>query len=221
MIEARTPVFDIGDTLLPDDRLMNEAVEQVLMEQGYSQEDVPKFPIYSYNIFKLQEVQDFLMSNNLKANPAEIVEAYKKNAREFFAASDIPEVLIRCNSEIGTIGFISDNSVEEKEFIEEVLRQHYIDYEGYVVSETVGHEKPSQEIFRAFLDIRDERGENFAYFGNNARVDQGCEKVGMEFVWVKQFNTFGSSWDGKKIEELSFENVKEQVMEEKHEHTHR
>lgn len=213
MDRYRTPVFDAGDTILPDDRLMNEAVEEVLVGQGYPENDIPRFPIYKYNIFKPEEVHQFLMSNNLKANPAEIAETYRRKARDFLADSKIIDVLTRCNTELGKIGFISDNSVEEKEFIQEVLRSHYVEHEGYVVSEEVGAEKPSREIFQSFLDIRDERGENFAYFGNNARVDQGCEKVGMDFVWVKQYNTFGSSWDGKQVEKLSFESVKESVVE--------
>ncbi len=214
MARIKTPVFDIGDTLLPDDRLMNEAVKDVLVEQGYPEKDIPRFPIYEYNIFKLQEVHDFLMSNNLKADPEDIVEAYRRKARRFIAGSEIPETLMRCNSQLGTIGFISDNSVEEKEFMIDVFRNHYINYEGYVVSEEVGAEKPSRDIFQAFLNIRDERAEEFTYFGNNARVDQGCRKVGMEFVWVKQFNTFGSDWNGKQIEELSFENIEDAVREE-------
>lgn len=220
--ETRIPVFDVGDTLLPDDRLMNEAVEQVLTEHGYPEDDIPNFPIYQYNIFKPREVNEFLMSNDLQANPTEIADAYKERARKFLADSQAMETLLRCNTELGKIGFISDNSVEEKEFMQEVLREHYVDYKGYVVSEKVGEKKPSKEIFRAFLDIRNERGENFAYFGNNARVDQGCEKAGMKFVWVTQYNTFGSDWSGEKIRELSFENIRKAVKEvEQHEHTDR
>lgn len=204
----KTPVFDIGDTLLPDDRLMNEAVEEVLMGRGYSRNQVPRFPIYEYSIFKPEELQDFLMSNNLEASPVKIAERYRKKARKWFAESKVPELLLKCDSEFGKIGFISDNAVEQKEFFQDVLRKHYIDYRGYVVSEEAGVEKPDQGIFQVFLDIRDERGENFVYLGNNARVDQGCKKVGIEFVWVKEFNTFGSEWTGKTMESLDIDSIR-------------
>lgn len=209
--EPRIPVFDVGDTLLPDDRLMNEAVKEVVKERGYPEQEIPRFPIHRYNIFRLDEVQKFLMANQLEASPEEITERYREKARKFLADSHVMDSLAQCSSGIGKIGFISDNSVGEKEFMEEVLRQHFIDYKGYVVSEEVGAEKPAEEIFRAFLELRNAAGEEFAYFGNHVARDQACEKVGMRFVWVKQFNTFGSRYNGEQIDKISFENVREAV----------
>lgn len=206
MNRPKIPVFDIGDTLLPDRRLMNEAVEEILREEG--NQGIPRFPIHEYNIFRPQEVKKFLYENDLQANPVDVRKRYEKKAARFLAEKDVLATLDRCSQEIGSIGFISDNAVKEKEFMQERLRKHHVEYKGFVVSEEVGSRKPGKEIFRSFLNIREERPEKFVYFGNDVSRDQAAKKTGMEFVWVKQYNTFGSKYEGKQIEELSFENIR-------------
>lgn len=200
----RTPVFDIGDTLLPSEKMINQKVREVVGD------DVPEFEIMKYNIYRVEDVEKWLAHHGFDADPEKITRAYLDWERNFFQENQVLETLQRCN-QFGPIGFISDNSVEAKEFYVELFEEFGLDYEGFVVSDEVGVEKPSKKIFQAFLDQRGEPGENFVYFGNNPGHDAGCTKVGMEFVWVDRYDDFGSTWDGKHVEKLSFENVKRMV----------
>lgn len=200
----RTPVFDIGDTLLPSEKMINRKVHEVVGE------DAPEFDIMKYNIYRPSDVKKWLDEHGFDADPGAITQNYLEWERRFFHDNNVIEVLKRCN-EFGTTGFISDNSIEAKKFYIDLFNEFGLEYRGFVVSEEVGVEKPDEKIFRAFLDQRGEPGENFVYFGNNPSHDAGCTNVGMDFVWVDRYDDFGSRWDGKHIHELSFENIQRMV----------
>ncbi len=206
---SRTPVFDVGDTLLPSRAMINQAVKDHLAEQGV--EDVPHFVIYRYNIFKSGDIREFLEEHGLPGDAEEIKRSYERRFDSYLEETGKFELFRNCSQELGVPGLISDNSAEHLELWERLRKKRDLELECIVVSEIAGSSKPSREIFQDFLDCRGEEGEEFVYFGNNAEVDRGCEKVGMEFVWVKEHDLFGSSYSGKSIDRLDFESVKEAV----------
>lgn len=206
----KIPVFDIGDTLLPDYQKINEAVITEL--KAHEIENPPELPINEFNIYKTKEVDEWLEKNNLPGDAAKIKEYYLNWERDFLKNNVIPE-LEKINDKFGPIGFISDNSVAAKEFYIDFFKQYNIDYKGFIVSEEVGVEKPNPQIFEEFLNQREEPAERFVYFGNYVDRDKGAEKVGMHFVWVTEFHLFDSSTTGNQIRSLNFKNVKKALFE--------
>jgi len=49
------------------------------------------------------------------------------------------------------------------------------------------------------------------YFGNHGRRDVAAKKSGMGFVFTTEFDNFGTEYEGRKIPELRFENVRREV----------
>jgi FMN phosphatase YigB (HAD superfamily) len=196
---VRTPVFDIGDTLVPSHSKINEIIQDVVPE-------APEMDINRYNVYVPEELNEFLADNGLEQKGEEITSRYLDWKSEYLKENTLPE-LKKINEDFGPIGFISDNSIPAKEFYQENFREFGIEYRGFVVSEEIGAEKPDPRIFQAFLDKREQTGSNFVYFGNYVDRDKAAEEVGMNFVWVKQFHTFGSSKDGPQIEKLDYESV--------------
>ncbi len=209
---SKIPVFDIGDTLIPSSENINQAVNQQLEKEGVSEK--PFFPINDFNIYKVEDVQAWLDKHGIDADAEAIRDAYLDWKDDYFEMTGILEELRELNDEHGPIGFISDNSLEAKKYYTEVFERYGLDYSGFIVSEEVGAEKPDPDIFQAFLEKRTEPAENFVYFGNYVDRDQGAEKVGMNFVWVKQFHTFDSSTDEEpQIDELNQSSVKQALKE--------
>ncbi len=208
---TKIPVFDIGDTLLPSHENQNNVLHDELEHQGFK--NPPKMDINKYNIYKPEEIQEWLDKNNLDANPQKIKQAYLEWETKYLEEKMVSE-LKKINDKLGPIGFISDNSLNAKGFYEEFFRQHDINYQVFVVSEEVGVKKPKKEIFQEFLDRRDEPGEKFVYIGNYVDRDIGAEKVGMDFIWVKEHHLFDSrDYDGVQIPKLTFENVESALKE--------
>lgn len=205
---SKIPVFDIGDTLIPSSENINQAVNQQLEKEGI--EEKPFFPINEFNIYKVEDVQAWLDKHGIDADAESIRDAYLDWKDDYFKRSGILKELKKLNEEYGPIGFISDNSLEAREYYTDVFERHGLDYSGFVVSEQVGAEKPDPAIFKAFLDERTEPAEKFVYFGNYVERDRGAKKVGMGFVWVKKFHTFDSETDkSPQIQNLSYKTVKE------------
>lgn len=198
---TKIPVFDIGDTLVPSHSKINEIIQKNI-------EDAPQMDINKYNIYVPEQMNQWLEENNLEGSGEKLTQAYLDWKSEYLEERMLPRVK-KINREYGPVGFISDNSKEAKEFYRKNFENAGIDYRGFTVSAEVGVEKPDPEIFRAFLDQREEPADRFVYFGNYVDRDKAAEKVGMDFVWVKQFHTFGSRTDGLQIEKLSYENVAE------------
>ncbi|MFB6203506.1 MAG: HAD family hydrolase [Candidatus Nanohaloarchaea archaeon] len=208
---TRTPVFDIGDTLLPSERMIRETVEEALRDEGY--DEIPDFDIHDYNIYRPEEVRKWLEEHGFDSSAREITREYLDRKQDFLVENGVIEVLKRCGEEFGPIGFISDNAVEAKEFYTDLLDRQGVDYRGFVVSAEVGAKKPDERIFRAFLDERDAAGEEFVYFGNHPERDAACQEVGMEFVWVTRYETFTGSYDGPRTENLEYSTVERFVSE--------
>lgn len=198
------PVFDIGDTLMPCYRLQKELFEQVFEENGRKP---PNFEEEDFKIYKKRYVQKYLDEKNLELDAEELIERYKRKEQDFLENEDVFGFLDKCAEEFGSIGFISDNTVEGKKWFKRLLEEHDIDYKGFVVSEEVGVEKPDKQIFNAFINRRDEEPEKFVYIGNNIPKDKAAKKVGMGFIWFNAFETFGTSYDKLKLEKLDVENL--------------
>lgn len=208
--EHRIPVFDIGDTLMPSFRLQNQLMKDELMEQGA--DDIPEFDTNNFKIYTLSEVEDYLEKHGLDhGDPLRIIDKYKDRERRFMEEKGVFEFLRKVSEKLGPIGFISDNTIEGKKWMKLQLDMHNVPYEGLVVSEEVGVEKPDRKIFQEFLDRRERPEEDFVYFGNNLNRDPACRKVGMEFVLVKQYKVYGEKDDVDPVDELSYEKVKEVV----------
>lgn len=212
MKDNRIPVFDIGDTLMPSFRLQNKLMKDELEEQGA--EEIPEFDVNNFRIYTLSEVEDYLEKHGLEhGDPLRIIDKYKDRERRFMEENGVFEFLRRVSEKLGPIGFISDNTIEGKKWMKAQLDMHNVPYEGLVVSEEVGVEKPDTRIFEEFLERRERPGEDFVYFGNNLDRDPACEKVGMEFVLVKQYKVYGEEGEVDPVDELTFESVKEAVQE--------
>lgn len=196
----RTPVFDIGDTLVPSYRRINEIVREVAP-------DAPKMDNNNYDVYSPEDMNRFLAEHNLRGSGEEITSRYLDWKSDYLKENMIPE-LKKINRDYGPLGFISDNSLPAKKFYQENFRETGLEYRGFVVSEEIGVTKPDPRIFQAFLDKREQTGSNFAYFGNYVDRDKGAEQVRMKFVWVKQFHTFGSSTEGPQIDQLNYEHVR-------------
>jgi FMN phosphatase YigB (HAD superfamily) len=196
---TKIPVFDIGDTLVPSHSKINEIIQQHV-------ENAPEMDINKYNIYVPEQVDKWLQENNLNGNAEDITQSYLEWKSNYLKRKILPEVK-EINEEYGPVGFISDNSKEAKKFYKQNFEEAGIGYRGFKVSAEVGVEKPDAKIFKAFLQEREEPAENFVYFGNYVDRDKAAEKTGMDFVWVKEFHTFGSSTEGLQIEKLDYENV--------------
>ena len=207
---SKIPVFDIGDTLMPSFRLQNELIKDEMKEQGA--EEIPEFDVNNFRIYTASEVKEYLDKNGLDhGNPLRIIEKYKDRERRYMEEAGIFETLRKISKELGPIGFISDNTVEGKKWMAAQLQAHNVPYEGLVVSEEIGVEKPDPKIFKEFLNIRGRPGKDFAYFGNNLNRDPECQKVGMDFVLVSQYRVYGEEKEVDPIDEITFSSVKEAV----------
>lgn len=207
---SKKPVFDIGDTLLPSHEKINEKVRGKVVEAGV--EDPPEFPINEYNIYVPEEVNDWLIEQGIDADPEEIKQAYINWEKKYLREKTIP-VLKKVAEKFGPIGFVSDNSLAAKKFYTKLFDRAGLEYSGMVVSEEAGVKKPDPDIFRRFLDERDEESGKFVYFGNYIERDNAAEEVGMDFVWVKEHHVFGSDDWSPSISELTFENVQSALKE--------
>lgn len=210
--KGKIPVFDIGDTLLPSHEKINEKVREKVIESGV--ENQPEFPINRYNIYVLEEVNEWLEKHGIDADAEEIKQAYIDWEEKFFHEKPLPE-LKKVSEEYGQIGFISDNSIEAKKFYIKVFEEAGIDYRGLIVSDEVGVKKPDPEIFEAFLNQREEAPEKFTYFGNYVERDSAAEEVGMDFVWVTKYHTFGSETWNPQIDDITHQKVSETLEEVK------
>ena len=207
---SEIPVFDIGDTLMPSFRLQNELMRDELREQGA--EEIPDFDVNNFRIYTPSEVKDYLNSHGLDhGDPMRIIEKYKDRERRFMEENGVFDSLRKISEEMGPIGFISDNTVEGKRWMRDQLESHNVPFDGLVVSEEVGVEKPDQKIFRNFLNTRGRRGKDFIYFGNNLNRDPACREVGMDFVLVERFKVYGEAVETKSIDEISYEAVEKVI----------
>lgn len=200
------PVFDIGDTLSPS----NSSINQYLKNQ-IGADKAPEFPVNKYNIYRTRDIKKWLKENNIQADAEKIREKHIEEKNKLFQKLNTLKAVRKANKKHGPIGFISDNSIEAKEYYKKLFAKHNINYEGFIVSEEVGVEKPDRKIFEAFLEEREEPASRFTYFGNYVDRDKGAQKTGMNFVWVKQFHTFNSGPYQPAIEKLTLENIQENL----------
>ncbi|MFB6209280.1 MAG: HAD family hydrolase [Candidatus Nanohaloarchaea archaeon] len=206
----KIPIFDFGDTLVPCFRLQNQLMKDEFDEHG---EEVPEFDVNNFRIYTPSEVKEYLELNGLEhADPLRLIEKYKERERKFMEQNAVFELLKKCSAEFGKTAIISDNTIEGREWLEQQLKAQKVPFEGLVVSEEVGAEKPDPEIFKEFLRRREEPAERFVYFGNNLNRDPACEKVGIDFVFVDRYHSFGQdSGHHAKIDRLDLDSVRRAV----------
>jgi FMN phosphatase YigB (HAD superfamily) len=208
---SRIPVFDIGDTLIPSFRLQNELMKDELRE--YGAEEIPEFDVNNFRIYTPSEVKNYMRKHGIDhPNPERIIEKYKDRERRFLEENNVFRFLRDISRDFGPIGFISDNTIEGKKWFETQLQAHNVPYEGLVVSEEVGVEKPQKKIFQSFFDYRSNPAEKFVYLGNNLNRDPAARDVGMGFVLVKKYKVYGENKENfDSVEKLTYEAVREVV----------
>lgn len=210
---AKVPVFDIGDTLVPSRRFVEHVIEDELRQRNH--DPVHKFDPDKFMMYDPSEIQTYLEKYDLDGDAEEMAEKcrgrYLEAFEDLLIEKDIFDLFARCNKELGTVGVISDNRVKAKQLLKEKLEKHNVEYNTIVVSDEVGVEKPNPEIFQQFIEQRDEPAENFVYMGNDPERDADALKAGMEFIWLRQFDTVNSTFNGPSIEKLTFENLKEAI----------
>lgn len=216
---SKIPVFDIADTLLPAKKETNKTIKRKLNQQGVR--DVPEFPIDEYNVHNPEEVQAWLEENGLESDAEKLTLAYQGSARRFLQRKDIVDALRTLGEEHGPIGFVTDASLEAKEFYSAIFdideeedeedQMEEVPYEGFVVSEEPEEEETDKNIFERFLELRDEPAEEFVYFSNNADRGRAAEEAGMSFVWVKRYNTFDTEYDGESMGSITAGSVNKKL----------
>jgi len=81
------------------------------------------------------------------------------------------------------------DSIDARNVIASCGLEHYFD--AIVISEEVGIEKPTREIFEAALDRLKVKAENAIMVGNRIDADiVGANRVGMKSVWFKWNNRY-------------------------------
>ncbi len=222
-MSEKIPVFDIGDTLVASTDEINTTVTRKLHQQGV--QDVPHFPVDEYDIHNPEDVQEWLDEHDIEADAEKMSLAYEGGVRRLMQMNDVVEDLREIGEEHGPIGFVINNSEHAREFYENSFTVEEddneeeledVNYEGFVTSGEEETEDP-EELFEAFLEERDEPAEKFVYFGNDAEKGRAAKEVGMEFVWVKMYDTTDSKYEGSSIREVSLrtvENGLEEVSEE-------
>lgn len=222
-MSEKIPVFDIGDTLVPSTEEINTTVTRKLHQQGL--QDVPHFPVDEYDIHNPEDVQEWLDEHDIEADAEKMALAYEGGVRRLMQMNDVVETLREIGKEHGPIGFVINDSEHAREFYEnsftvdeddDDVEVEDVNYEGFITSGETEADSQKQ-LFQAFLDERDEPAEKFVYFGNNAEKGRAAKEVGMEFVWVKMYDTTDSEYDGPSIREVSLrtvENAFEELSEE-------
>jgi FMN phosphatase YigB (HAD superfamily) len=199
-MSEKVAVFDIGDTLLPSEKLINETIKEHAA-------GAPDMDIYQFNIYRPAEIRHFLEINGLEADAEEITKSYHEKVKLYLEERDIFSLFEKINREHGFVGFISDNTLECKYFWEDMLREKGLN-PRIVVSEQVGAEKPSSKIFERFLKLSEyDNPGKYVYFGNSVERDSAVEDVGMKFVWVNEHMTGEETIVGPKISEFNEESV--------------
>lgn len=212
---SKIPVFDIGDTLVPSRRFVEHIIEDELRQRNH--EPVHSFDPDKFKMYDPTGIHEYLEKYDIEGDPGELAhncrERYLEAFEDLLIENDVFDLLARCNREFGKIGVISDNGMEAKKLLEKKLDEHGVEYDTILVSEEVGVEKPDPEIFKAFIEKREESAEDFVYIGNDAERDSGALDAGMNFIWLKQFDTVNSSYDGLSLEKLTFENLRNSITE--------
>ncbi|MFB6217191.1 MAG: hypothetical protein ABEJ72_09575, partial [Candidatus Aenigmatarchaeota archaeon] len=135
MSDYKIPVFDLGGTFVPFEDEINQTVTKKLNQQGIS--EVPHFPPEEYNIYDPEEVQEWLDEHDVETDAERISLAYKGRNKRYFQRKSFLDLLEKLGNERGPIGFVADNSIEAKEFYENLFElgdeEEPINYEGFVV----------------------------------------------------------------------------------------
>lgn len=202
---TKIPVFDIGDTLSPSKTYSRKFFKQKLKEEGIK--NPPKYPFEGHNEFVEQSIQEWLDKENLDIEASKLVKAYKKDKKKRIEESGVLQELKKIEKNITTPGIVSDNKIKAKKYYQQIFNEHNVNIEGFVVSEEINVRKPDTQIFQEFLNRRKTQAENCVYYGNRGDIDSSCQKIGMNFVWVTTYDTFGTTWDGQKINKITLENI--------------
>lgn len=206
----KIPVFDTSETLLPTKKETNKIVKRKLHQNGIR--DVPEFPVDKYNIHNPEEVQEWLDEHSIDTDAEKLSLAYEGGARRYLQRKDIVDTFEKLNEKYGPIGFISDISLDGKEFYEGIFLsededEEDLEYKGFVVSDEEEGEETGLGMFERFLELRDEPAEDFVFFSNNAELGRKAIEHGMNFVWVKRYDTFDTEHDGVSMGAVNMRNV--------------
>lgn len=209
------PVFDIGDTLVPSRKFASHIIEDELRQRNHR--PVHSFDPDKFMMYDPDQIREFLAKYDIEGDEEKLAkdcrERYIEAFEDLMLENDVFDFFAKCNQKFGTIGVISDNTLEAKNLLKELLDKHEVEYDTVIVSDEVGVEKPNQEIFEAFLNEREEEASQFVYIGNDAKRDSGALEAGMNFIWTTQFDNVNSNYDGSTIDELKLNKLEEKIKE--------
>ncbi|WP_414837948.1 HAD family hydrolase [Candidatus Nanosalina sp. VS9-1] len=209
------PVFDIGDTLVPSRKFAAHIIEDELRQRNHR--PVHSFDPDKFMMYDPEQISRYLEKYGIEGDAEKLAndcrERYIEAFEDLMLENDVFDFFAKCNREFGTIGIVSDNTLKAKELMENLLNKHGVEYDTIVVSDEVGVEKPDPEIFKAFIEKRDEEASEFVYIGNDAERDSGAVDAGMEFIWTTQFDNVNSTYEGHAINELDFQELEATIRE--------
>ncbi|MFB6241541.1 MAG: HAD family hydrolase [Candidatus Nanosalina sp.] len=212
MSEEKIPVFDIGDTLTPAKQFSKRFFKEELRRQGIEKE--VEYTFGDYNEFVVEDIQEWLYREGVQdADAARIVERYRERKEEEMENRGVFEMLRKVNRNFPATAILSDNTLQAKRFFQEIFERHDVEVDAFLVSEEIDILKPDSRIFEELIDRLDVEPSRCVYFGNRGDKDAACVDTGMNFVWVTQFETFGTDWNGVRIDELTYENIAEAMKE--------
>lgn len=212
---TKIPVFDIGDTLVPSRKFASHIIEDELRQKNHR--PVHRFDPDKFMMYDPEQIQQYLDKYDIEGDAEQLAkdcrERYIQAFEDLMLENDVFDFFARCNKEFGTIGIISDNTVEAKQLLKRLLEKHEVKYDTIIVSDEIGVEKPDPKIFQAFIEKREEKASEFVYIGNDAERDSGALETGMEFIWTTQFDNVNSTYEGPQIEQLNFSELKNTIKE--------
>lgn len=165
-------VFDLDDTLYKEIDFLKSAYREIAMmlERNYSQNNAFDFLLKAYyrgeNVFEAAN-----NAFNIEVPLIDYLAIYRNHIPKISLAPTTCEVLDRLKREGVYLGILTDGrTVTQTNKIRSLGLDRYIPVENWIISESVGYEKPSQKGYLSFQDKYTEEA-SFYYVGDNTSKD--------------------------------------------------
>jgi putative hydrolase of the HAD superfamily len=209
--QVKACVFDLGNTLINDTRLSNEATADMgkwLADHAFisSQEAfVTTFEKVNHGMIKpfishtFGELEFFeqtfkaLAINTIAAQAA--LEKYREILHDkIHPDPDIVDTFQLLKQNNIQIALVSNERVARVEAYMAKTNLRYF-FDAIIVSEGIGIEKPDPRIFQEASRQLNLKGEEMVMFGDNQIADGASKKVGIFFVLVTGYMNKGWIWE--------------------------
>ncbi len=205
MHDARTIIFDFGNTLAPFNAREADGIDGDLAAFVHQRTGVPHEECF--RLWRLARQEDFrrsdrtgvehdfrdrlkrvLTSAGVPSDEQLIVDAEERAAGSFVDRVSIPTDVQRALAELSPryrLGVLSNYLLTDP--IHTVLQRDgvYRAMAGVIVSKEVGFAKPHRRAFEAILDLLDARPEETIFVGDDCEADvRGSLACGLHAVWT-------------------------------------